>query len=147
MNPLLAPILAAEDEESDAFLLRYAFEKSGIANPLIVVGDGFHAVSYLRGDVPYDNRAQHPLPVMVLLDLKMPRMSGFDVLRWLANQPAELRDIPAYIFSSSPAETDRHMATQLGAQDYFVKPHDLGEFVAVIRSLPIARMADAKSKA
>jgi CheY-like chemotaxis protein len=142
MNSPLAPILAAEDEESDAFLLRYAFQKAGISAPLVLVRDGASAVEYLNGDAPYSDRSKFPLPATMLLDLKMPRMSGFDVLRWIADRP-KLRAIPVYVLSSSSAPADMRAASELGARGYFVKPHDLHEYVALIRRLPIARATEA----
>jgi CheY-like chemotaxis protein len=141
MKPTLPPILAAEDEDSDAFMLRYAFEKAGIPNRLIIVDDGRAATDYLSGQPPYENRAEHPLPALLLLDLKMPRMSGFDVLSWLAERP-ELRDLPAFILSSSAADADIRRARALGARNYFVKPHDIREFVGIVRSLPIAQVTE-----
>src|SRR5881409_3646304 len=113
MNPTLPPILAAEDEESDAFMLRYAFEKAGIPNPLVIVDDGRAAIDYLSGQPPDENHVAHPMPALLLLDLKMPRMSGFDVLSWLAERP-EWRGLPAYILSSSAADEDIRRARALG---------------------------------
>jgi CheY-like chemotaxis protein len=81
VNAALPLVLAAEDEETDAFILRLAFEKAEVANPLIVVPDGQVAVDYLRGAPPYQDRTVHPLPGLLTLDLKMPRMNGFDVLK------------------------------------------------------------------
>jgi CheY-like chemotaxis protein len=134
MNEIIPLVLAAEDEETDAFILRLAFQKAKINNPLIVVRDGAEAVNYLSGSAPYANRATHPLPSLVLLDLKMPRMSGFDVLAWLATRP-DLKDLPAIVLSSSSDDSDILKARQMGARDYFVKPNDLSRFVKIIQTL------------
>lgn len=130
----LPRVLAAEDEETDAFILRLAFEKAGVANPLTIVRDGQEAVDYLAGAAPYDDRAVHPLPALLTLDLKMPRMNGFDVLGWLRTRP-EFKNLPVFVISSSSDEADIERARQLGARDYFVKPHRLDDFAAIIRTL------------
>ena len=135
MSALSLPILAAEDEETERFLLKIAFERTGLPNPLVTVGDGKEAVDYLAGHAPYTDRAIHPLPALLLLDLKMPRMNGFDVLAWLAARP-EFRDLPVAVLSSSPDESDIARARQMGACAYFVKPHDLSDLVKIIQSLP-----------
>jgi len=123
-----------EDEETDAFMLRVAFEKAGVTNPLTILSDGQEIVDYLTGVPPYINRAAHPLPALLTLDLKMPRMNGFDVLSWLRGRP-EFLSLPAVVISSSSDEDDIAKARQLGAQDYFVKPHRLDDFVAIVRRL------------
>src|SRR5258706_9347997 len=92
----IAPILVAEDEETDAMLLRWAFEKAGVPNPLVVARDGQEAVDYLEGKGDYADRVRHPLPCLLVLDLKMPRMSGFDVLVWVSDRP-QFRDLPRMV--------------------------------------------------
>ena len=134
MNPRLHPILVADDEESDRLILNIAFEAAKLPNPLAVVHDGQEAVDYLAGLPPYTDRAVHPLPALLLLDLKMPRMDGFDVLTWLSTRP-DFRNLPVVIFSSSPGDDDIKKARQLGAHDYFVKPHSLAEWVNILHEL------------
>lgn len=134
MKSKLFPVLAAEDEESDALILQLAFERSGLTNPLIIVRDGQQAVDYLMGNGAFSHRSVHPLPRLLLLDLKMPRLSGFDVLAWLATQP-DFKDLPAVVLSSSSHDADIQRARQLGARDYFVKPHSLSGFVKIIQGL------------
>jgi CheY-like chemotaxis protein len=130
----LPAVLAAEDEETDAFILRLAFEKAEIHNPLIVVRDGQEAVDYLTGVPPYDDRSRYPMPALLTLDLKMPRRNGFDVLAWLRTQPS-LQNLPAVVISSSPDDDDIKKARSLGARDYFVKPHNLANFTDIVRTL------------
>jgi CheY-like chemotaxis protein len=134
MKTKLSPVLAVEDEESDRFILQLAFESSRLANPLIVVRDGQEAVDYLSGTGSFADRSIHPLPRLMILDLKMPRLSGFDVLTWLATHSV-FKDLPAVVLSSSSADADIKQARQLGARDYFVKPHSLDEWVKIIQKL------------
>ena len=134
MNSRLSPVLCAEDEESDGIFLKHAFAKVEIANPLVIVRDGREAVDYLSGTPPYDDRQSNPFPALVLLDLKMPRLSGFDVLAWLGTR-ADLAHIPVVVISSSMAETDVRKARQLGAREFIVKPNDLAEYSRIARSL------------
>ena len=130
----MTPVLAAEDEESDAMILRMAFERAGVTNPLVVVRDGQEAVDYLSGAGDYSDRHRFPLPGLILLDLKMPRMSGLDVLLWLAARP-EFKGLPAIVFSSSPDQSDIRRAKEAGALEYFVKPHSLRELVTILQTL------------
>jgi CheY-like chemotaxis protein len=128
------PILVAEDEETDVLLLRYAIRRVGLPHQLIVAQDGQEAIDYLSGEAPYSDRTLHPLPALVLLDLKMPRLTGFDVLAWLQGRP-ELKKLPAVVLTSSADEADRLRAQQLGAAEYRVKPGDLPGLMKVIQEL------------
>jgi len=134
MSGNLLPVLAAEDESTDRYILQLAWEDAHIATPLILVKDGEEAVDYLRGAGPYQDRAAYPLPRLITLDLKMPRMNGFNVLEWLGTHP-EFKKIPAIVISSSSDNADIQEAKNLGARDYFVKPHRLDDFVAIVRSI------------
>src|SRR6185436_18985237 len=93
-------VLVAEDDPSDAFLLQRAFAASGVPAVLHFVRDGQEAIDYLGGEANYANREAHPLPDLLLLDLKMPRLNGFDVLAWLRQQPG-LRRLPVTVLTSS----------------------------------------------
>lgn len=134
MSAMMRPILAAEDEETDRFILNLAFERAKLPGPLMTVNDGGECVDYLSGVGSFADRALHPLPALLLLDLKMPRMHGFEVLQWLATRP-ELKDLPAVVLSSSPDESDIQKARQLGARDYFVKPQSLDELVKILQQV------------
>ena len=127
-------ILLAEDEESDVFLLRQAMKKAGLPHRLVVAQDGQEAVDYLNGEAPYTNRTQYPLPDLLLLDLKMPRLSGFDVLVWLRERP-DLKTLPAVVLTSSADEADRKRARELGAADYQVKPSDFPGLVKTLQEI------------
>ena len=134
-----APILLAEDEETDVLIVRMALEQAGIANPLIVARDGQEVVKCLCGNSPYSDplkHPKHPLPVLLILDLKMPRMTGFEVLSWLASRP-DLVDVPAVVLSSSSYEEDIQRARQLGARDYFVKPHSLKDLATILQQVAL----------
>jgi CheY-like chemotaxis protein len=129
-------ILIVEDNPTDVMLIRRAFAKSNIANPLQVVSDGDRAVAYLSGRDGYDDRAQYPLPVLVLLDLKLPRRSGLEVLEWLRRQDG-LRRVPVVMLTSSRQSHDVNRAYDLGANSYLVKPvefDDLQEMLGTINT-------------
>jgi CheY-like chemotaxis protein len=121
MSGELSTILLVEDERNDVFLLQHSFETAGISNPLQVVEDGQQAIDYLAGTGKYADRAQYPMPCLVLLDLKLPVKSGHDVLRWIHRRPA-LRRLVVIVLSSSRARNDVDEAYQLGARSYLVKP-------------------------
>jgi CheY-like chemotaxis protein len=127
-------VLYVEDDPNDVLLMRHAWTKVGIPNPLQVVSDGAEAVRYLSGEGRYANRVEYPIPVLVLLDLKMPRMTGLDVLRWIRSHPA-LRVLPVIVFSSSRQPKDINSAHTLRIDAYLVKPGRLDEWVATIDNL------------
>lgn len=114
-------LLVAEDDENDALLLERALRRADSDFHLVRVADGEELVSYLQGDHPYHDRAAHPEPDLVLLDLKMPRMDGFDVLRWRRKKENGCL-LPVIVFSSSTLERDVRLAYALGANSYVVKP-------------------------
>ena len=127
-------ILVAEDDANDIFFLRRAFQKAEVKTQILDVPNGQEAIRYLQGTPPYNNRSDYPLPHVLLLDLKMPLMSGFDVLEWLQARP-ELAELPALVLSSSAHEEDVSRARRLGARDYYVKPSDLTQLTQLAREL------------
>ncbi|HTA31270.1 MAG TPA: response regulator [Candidatus Cybelea sp.] len=127
-------MLAAEDEESDAVLLQLAFSRAGLSNLLVIVQDGQEVIEYLSRYLPSARSDSDPLPSLLLLDLKMPRMTGFDVLTWLRDKP-QFKDLPVVVLSSSSHESDIQRARELGAWDYHIKPHGLHQFVQLIKQL------------
>ena len=114
-------ILLVEDNPDDAELLTYAFGKAGITNPIILVDDGEKAVRYVKGDADYSDRSEFPLPALILLDLKLPRHSGFEVLQVIRSTEATRRT-PVVVLTSSNQEHDIRRAYDLGANAYLVKP-------------------------
>ena len=129
-----AHILLAEDDENDVMLMRRAFNRARIINPLQVVGDGEEAISYLKGEGIFYDRIKHPFPCLFLLDLKMPRKNGFDVLVWLRGQP-NLRRLLTVVLTSSKESRDINLAYELGANSYLVKPPDFQDLVNMMKSM------------
>jgi len=127
-------ILLVEDDDNDVFLMRNAFERIGFNPLLLVLADGEKAIQYLNGSGTYANRDHFPWPCMMLLDLKMPRVGGFEVLAWLKKQK-ELPGLPVSVMSSSNLEIDIHKAMELGAYSYFVKSADPSYYVHVARRI------------
>ena len=125
--PEHSPILLAEDREDDILLIRKAFASAYIPNPLYFVRDGEEAIAYLRGEGTYANRAEFPLPDLLLLDLKMPRVDGFEVLQWIREQPS-LSSLRIVVLTSSDQLRDVNRAYQLGANSFLVKPLDFQNF-------------------
>ena len=134
MNLAAYTILLVEDDPNDVLLIRRAFAKANLANPLQVVGDGDAAVAYLAGVSPYAAREQYPLPVLVLLDLKLPRRSGLEVLQWVRQQPG-LRRLPVVVLTSSRENADVNRAYDLGINSYLVKPVEFDDLLAMVRTL------------
>lgn len=117
-------VLLVEDDLNDIFLVKRAFKMAQIQNPLQVVTDGQEAIGYLRGDGKYADRQNYPLPKLIVMDIKMPRMTGFEVLEWVKSDHRPLRLIPIVIVSSSDNPADINRAYELGANAYMVKPVD-----------------------
>jgi CheY-like chemotaxis protein len=129
-----ALFLLVEDADTDAILIRRAFAKSNIINPLQVVTNGIDAIAYLKGEGLYANRAEYPLPQLVLLDLKLPGIDGFQVLRWIRQQPS-LKALRVVVLTSSDRIQDVNLAYQLGANSFLVKPVDFERFVEISQAL------------
>jgi CheY-like chemotaxis protein len=117
-----APVLLVEDDPSDYRLIQRAFIKIDKSIPVIRLTNGDEAVAYLSGDPPYDNRMLYPMPSVVLLDLKLPRRSGFEVLTWVRQHPSTIRRIPIVVLTSSRHSIDVNRAYDLKANSYLVKP-------------------------
>ncbi len=114
-------VLLVEDDLNDIFLVKRAFKMARVQNPLQVVTDGQDAISYLRGEGKYSDRETYSLPKLMVMDIKMPRKDGFEVLDWIKQDPL-LRRIPVIIVSSSDNPSDINHAYELGANAYMVKP-------------------------
>ena len=127
-------LLLAEDREDDVLLVRKALSQAQITNPLFVVRNGEEVVDYLQGTGKYSNRAEYPLPDLLLLDLKMPKMDGFEVLRWMKSQPS-LKGLRVVVLTSSEDIYDVNKAYELGASSFLVKPLEFEHFEALARTL------------
>lgn len=127
-------ILLVEDNPMDVLLVKRAIRKVEITNPLQIVNDGDAAVFYLAGQTPYSDRDQYPLPGLILLDLKLPRRSGIEVLAWLREQPV-LKRLPVVVLSTSETNSDINQAYDLGANAYMVKPIAFDDLVDMIKTL------------
>jgi CheY-like chemotaxis protein len=114
-------VLLVEDDLNDIFLVKRAFKMAHLTNPLQVVTDGEEAVHYLTGRGKYADRDAYPLPKLIVMDIAMPRMTGFDVLEWIKHDGV-FRRIPIVIVSSSDRHQDINRAYELGANAYMVKP-------------------------
>src|SRR5258708_11649139 len=129
-----AVILLAEDREDDILLVQRAFAKGEISNPLFIVRDGEEVISYLSGIGKYGNRAEYPLPDLLLLDLKMPKVDGFEVLRWVRQQPG-FSALRVVVLTASDQIRDVNTAYRLGANSFMVKPADLQNVVEMAKTL------------
>lgn len=109
-------ILLVDDSDDDIFLVREAFRESGVAHRFNAVSDGEKALNYLREHL-------EERPDVVLLDINMPRFTGFDVLEWVQSDP-ELREIPVVMLTTSEQPEDVRRATEGGAREYYRKPVD-----------------------
>jgi CheY-like chemotaxis protein len=114
-------ILLAEDDDNDVFFMRRALQKAQADFTLKVVTDGQLATDYLSGGGKYADREEFPIPSVILLDLKMPFLDGFEVLEWIRAR-SSFDGIPVAVLTSSAEERDRRRARELGACAYFVKP-------------------------
>ena len=127
-------VLIADDDSNDVFFLRRAFQKAGLDHPVLDVPDGERAIHYLSGDENYSDRSKFPLPSLMFLDLKMPKVSGFEVLEWIQTQE-RLRNLKVVVLSSSGLQSDIQRARNLGADDYRVKPADIDDMISMVKEV------------
>lgn len=127
-----AVILLAEDDEDYVTLVRKAFVEAYITNPLYVVSTGIETMWYLQGTGKYRNRDEYPLPDLLLLDLKLPGYSGFEILKWVRSQP-ELAGLRIVVLTSSDRMKDVNEAYRLGANSFLTKPYDFQNLVEFTR--------------
>ena len=133
MNTLMN-ILVVDDSANDVFLLEQAFKKAAATTRLQSVPDGMEARAYLKGDGQFSDRAMYPFPDLLLLDLNMPRMNGFEFLQWL-REDSDCRQIVIYVLSASARDGDVKRAYELGANSYIVKPSRMDELVAFVAAM------------
>ncbi len=123
-----ALILLVEDRQDDIWLMTRSLQRAGVPNPIQIVRTGEDAIAYFKGEGRFANRAEFPLPELVLLDLKLPGTDGFEVLRWLRMQPA-LSGLPVVVVTSSQCIRDVSTAYSMGANSFLVKPSDFNQYV------------------
>ena len=116
-------ILYVEDNEDDVLLLRFAFKRADILNPLHFAQDGQEAIDYLAGAGKFSDRAKYPIPSLVLLDLKLPKKMGMEVLHWIREE-SSVRKLPVVILSASAQKSDVDRCYEFGANAFLVKPSD-----------------------
>jgi CheY-like chemotaxis protein len=127
-------ILVVEDNEDDVLMIRRAFERAVVGNPLETVRNGSEAIAYLTGEPPYEDRTKHPLPSLVLLDINLPLMNGFEVLRWIRGR-ADLAPLSVVMLTDSDHIGDVNLAYQLGTDSFLVKPLNLWNAGEISRSI------------
>lgn len=134
MNGIQHHILHAEDNPDDVLLIQLAFRKTGIAFTTAVVEDGAQAIAYLKGEGDYADRQKHPLPTLALLDIKIPRYSGLEVLEWIRSRK-RFSALPVLMLTSSRNLDDVRRAYELGVNAYLVKAVEYEDLQDTIRSL------------
>lgn len=127
-------VLVVEDNAEEVILLQRAFKRTGLDITVQFVVNGEEAIEYLSGNDRFSDRSSFPEPDLVVMDLKMPRKGGFEVLEWFRNlQEGAL--VPVVVLTSSNREADVQRAYSLGANTYFTKPTSFDEFRDMIRTL------------
>jgi CheY-like chemotaxis protein len=134
-KPKAFPVLVVEDSPDDVLFIRRAFTKAKLFNPLRFVQDGEQAVAYLSGTGDFADRTAHPMPLLILLDLKLPRLSGLEFLGWLRVQQPDLRRISVVVLTSSRESSDVNRAYELGASTYLAKPVNFDGLLELVKQL------------
>ena len=127
-------LLVVDDSADDIAVLQHTLERARILNPIQVVTSGAGAIQYLRGEEAYSDRSLYPFPILLLLDLKMPGRTGFDVLAWLKAHP-RLRPKAVVILAGITALEEIRRAYQMGANSFLTKPLVVEDLLNVMRGL------------
>ncbi|MBT3313396.1 MAG: response regulator [Anaerolineae bacterium] len=130
----LAQILLVEDSRMDVELTLDAFREAKLLNPIHVASNGKDALDYVFGRNKYEDRNIYPLPNLILLDLKLPGIDGFEVLRQIKVAPI-LKRLPVVVLTSSKEDGDRALSYDIGTNSYLVKPVSFEGFLGVIRQI------------
>jgi CheY-like chemotaxis protein len=126
-------VLLVEDNEDDVVIMQNCFAKAGVPNPVRSVSDGEQAIAYLKGEPPFDDRQQYPFPIVVFLDLNMPKKNGLEVLAWMRGQPT-LNGLTVHVLTASVRSTDVERAFELGANSYLIKPSRFDVLVEMMKA-------------
>jgi CheY-like chemotaxis protein len=127
-------ILLVEDDQNQVRLIEHVFRQGRVSNPICAVTSAEEAISYLSGNGKYSDREDYPLPCLLLLDLKLPGASGFDLLNWVRANP-KFQRLPVVVLTNSTNNSDIDRAYALGANSYLAKPVELDAFRAVVKAI------------
>jgi CheY-like chemotaxis protein len=127
-------VLLVDDDADAVFLFERAYQRAGITYPFAVAQSADEAIAYLTGEGRYADRATYPMPALILLDIKMPGRTGFEVLQWIRNNSA-VSPLRVVMLTGSPYGADVNQAYRLGANSYLTKPTDLDEFRDILGTL------------
>jgi CheY-like chemotaxis protein len=130
---MMTTILQVEDDPNDVFLMRHAMKKAGVTNPVQVASSGQEAIDYLQGGGRFADREKFPLPCLVLLDLKLPRVMGLEVLRWIRQESGMA--LVVVILSASADRSDIATAYALGANAFLTKPSEVEKLHEMVRAI------------
>ena len=129
-----ATILLVEDNEDDVFFMQRAFQTAGIKNPIQIANNGREAIEYLAGNDGFVDREKHPLPCLVLLDLKLPGINGHEVLQWIRAQES-LKTLVVLMLTTSRENRDIEQAYRLGCNAFLVKPSAPPKLIELVAAL------------
>ena len=133
-HPEQYPVLLAEDNDSDLIFLQRAIRKAGVSVSLQLVRNGEEAVNYLLGEGNYANQERYPLPMLIISNMKMPRMNGLELLTWVKQQP-NFKHLPVIVMSSSEDPDEMNQVTTLGGSAYFVKTSSLDMLAEIVKKM------------
>ena len=128
-------VLLAENLPDDEFLFHYTLRRAGLDNPVVVVRDGAETVAYLKGEGKFADPRAFPLPRILMLDLAMPRISGWQILKWLRSEP-QFDELLVVVLTASSQVEDLRRAYQLGANSFLTKPCSLEDLVNLANGYP-----------
>ena len=127
-------ILLVDDDPEYVPLIQIAFQEANVSNPVRVVIDASEAMRYLRGEGCYADRSLHPLPVLIVMDLRMPGMNGFELLHWLRSQPG-MSTMPVAVLTGSEFTGEARRASEAGANAFHLKPFEFTKLVEILQDV------------
>jgi len=142
-DPFSDTVLLVDDDSDAVILFERAYQRAGIMHPFKVAQSADEAIAYLTGDGRYADRATYPMPALILLDIKMPGRTGFDVLEWI-RKSSSVSPMRVVMLTGSPNGADVNHAYRLGANSYVTKPTDLSEFREILGTLCAHWLRDSK---